>query len=136
MTTEAELTATDTEALQRALEIVRAESVEDAARFDSLTERQGWFEAASTATYRCQIRNLHLRPWHCPPCDCGDFIFKHGGYGNTGKEVRLRLRMKKLGISIYEPNPVEAIEKAEDARRATRTKTLLAREPAKPTPVV
>jgi hypothetical protein len=52
--------------------------------------------------------------------DCGDIVFKNGGYGNTGKEVRLRLRMKALNISVYEPNPVEAIEKAEHNRRTTR----------------
>jgi hypothetical protein len=52
--------------------------------------------------------------------DCGDVVFKNGGYGNTAKEVRLRLRMKALGISIFEPSPAEAIAKAEDARRAAR----------------
>jgi len=120
MTTAIALTEGDTEALQRALEIVRAESVEDAARLDSLAERKGWFEAASVAAYRCQVRSLKLRPWHCPPMDCGDTIFKNGGYGNTAKEVRLRLKMKALGISIYEPDPIGAITKAEDARRAAR----------------
>jgi hypothetical protein len=52
--------------------------------------------------------------------DCGDTVVKNGGYGNTAKEVRLRLRMKALGISIFEPSPAEAIAMAEDARRADR----------------
>ena len=120
MTAETELTAADIEALERSLAAVRAESVEDAARLDSLAERKGWFEAASTAAYRCQLRSLQLKPWHCPPMDCGDVVFKNGGYGNTGKEVRLRLKMKALGISVYEPDPIGAITKAEDARRAAR----------------
>src|SRR6516225_3801643 len=120
MKPETELTGSDIEALQRALAVVRAESVEDAARLDSLAERKGWFEAASTAAYRCQVRSLRLKPWHCPPMDCGDTVFKNGGYGNTEKEVRLKLRMKALGISIYEPDPVEAIEKAEHDHRGGR----------------
>jgi hypothetical protein len=120
MTTAIALTEGDIEALQRALETVRAESVEDAARLDSLAERKGWFESASVAAYRCQVRSLKLRPWHCPPMDCGDVVFKNGGYGNTAKEVRLRLKMKALGLSVYEPFPAEAIEKAENARRAAR----------------
>jgi len=132
MTTQTELTASDIEALQRALETVRAESVEDAARLDSLAERKGWFESASVAVYRCQVRSLRLRPWHCPPMDCGDVVFKNGGYGNTEKEVRLRLRMKALGISVFEPFPAEAIERAEEARRSSRSTTA----PAKPTHVV
>jgi hypothetical protein len=119
MTPETRLTEADTEALQRALEAVRMESKEDAARLDSLAERQGWFEAASTAAYRCQVRNLHLRPWHCPPMDCGDVVFKNGGYGNTAKEVRLRLRMKALGLSVFEPFPAEALEQVA-GRRAQR----------------
>jgi hypothetical protein len=126
MTAETELTESDTEALQRALQTVRAESLEDATRLDSLAEQKGWFEAAATAAYRCQVRSLRLKPWHCPPCDCGDIIFKHGGYGNTEKEVRLRLRMKALGISVYEPDPIGAIEKADEARRAARTNTPVA----------
>jgi hypothetical protein len=52
--------------------------------------------------------------------DSGDTVFKNGGYGNTAKEVRLRLKIKALGISVYEPDPIGAITKAEDARRAAR----------------
>ena len=120
MTTAIALTESDIEALQRALDIVRAESMEDAARLVSLEERKGWFEAASTAVYRCQLRSLRLKPWHAPPMSCGDTVFENGGYGNTAKEVRLRLKMKALGISIYEPDPIGAIAKAEDDRRAAR----------------
>ena len=136
MKPETELTGSDIEALQRALAVVRAESVEDAARLDSLAERKGWFEAASTAAYRCQVRSLRLKPWHCPPMDCGDTIFKNGGYGNTAKEVRLRLKMKALGISIYEPDPIEAIEKAERDRRGRRNGRGRPLPPESPHPVV
>ena len=138
MTAETELTAADIEALERALAAVRAESVEDAARLDSLAERKGWFEAASTAAYRCQLRSLQLKPWHCPPMDCGDVPFKNGGYGNTEREVRPRLRMKALGLSVYEPFPAEAIAKAEEARRGARRRAQRPGQAAaiEPTPVV
>jgi hypothetical protein len=132
MTTAMELTKADTEALQRALQTVRSESVDDAARLDSLAEQKGWFEAASIAAYRCQLRSLRLKPWHCPPIDCGDIAYKNGGYGNTKKEVQLRLRMKALGLSVYEPFPAKAIEKAEEARRSRASAPTRA---AKSTPV-
>jgi hypothetical protein len=121
MTTVTELSAIDIEALQRALEAVRAESTEDAARLDSLAEQEGWFEAASSAAYHCQLKSLQLKPWFCPPMDCGDVAFKNGGYGNTEKEVRLRLRMKALGLSVFEPFPAEAIAKAKEARRGAHS---------------
>jgi hypothetical protein len=149
MTTAMELTKGDIEALQRALKAVRAESAEHAVRLDSLAEQKGWFKAASDAVYRCQLKSLQLKPWFCPPMDCGDTAYKNGGYGNTAKEVRLRLKMKALGISVYEPFPAEAIAKAKEARRgahraagrkkgaptASMGAPTTPAKPAKPTPV-
>ena len=107
MTAETELTAIDIEALQRALEAVRAESLEDAVRLDSLAEQKGWVEAATTAAYRCQVRSLRLKPWHCPPCDFGDAVLNNAGYGNTEKEVfrpkRKRPQIPVRGRQVFEP---------------------------------
>jgi hypothetical protein len=118
-----ELTATDIDALERALVAVCRRSPEDAARFEKLLRHKPWREVCESAAYSCQVTSLQLRPWHCPPMDCGDVAFANGGYGNTEKEVRPRLRMKALGLSVYEPFPAEALKEAERKRRAARRRT-------------
>src|SRR6516164_964362 len=133
-----EVTATDSDALGRALVAVCRRSPEDAARFEKLLRHKPWREGGGSAAYSCQVPRLQLRPWHCPPMDCGDVAFANGGYGNTEKEVRPRLRMKALGLSIYEPFPAEAIAKAEEARRGARRRAQRPGQAAaiEPTPVV
>jgi hypothetical protein len=132
MTTEAELTATDTDALERALVAVCRRSPEDAARYEEMLRHKPWREVCESAAYSMQVSSLHLRPWECPPCDCGDIVYAMG-YGHTAKEVRVRLKLKALGLSVYEPAPAEAIEKAEHGRQARRRNgRAVAR---KPTPV-
>jgi len=132
------LTAADIDALERALVAVCRRSPEDAARFEELLRHKPWREVCESAAYSCQVDSLQLKPWHCPPMDCGDVPFKNGGYGNTEKEVRPRLRMKALGLSIYEPFPAEAIAKAEEARRGARRRAQRPGQAAaiEPTPVV
>jgi|SRR6516225_2377714 hypothetical protein len=118
-----ELTAEDTDALERTLVAVCRRSAEDAARYEEMLRRKPWREVCESAAYSMQVSSLHLRPWECPPMDCGDVAFKNGGYGNTPKEVQPRLRMKALGLSVYEPFPAEALKEAERKRRAVRRAT-------------
>jgi hypothetical protein len=74
-----------------------------------IEEREGWLEAAQRASYHCQVRSLRLKPWQCPPCDCDDEIGM--GYGRSRGEVMLRRRMLDAKISLYEPDPADALEK-------------------------
>jgi hypothetical protein len=120
MTTALQLTATDIDALDRALVAVCRRSPEDAARYEAMLRDKTWHEVALSAAYSMQVRSLRLRPWECPPMDCSDIAFKNGGYGHTAKEVRPRLRMKALGLSVYEPSPAEAIKEADRKRRSAR----------------
>jgi hypothetical protein len=136
-TTALELTATDIDALERALVAVCRRSPEDAARYEAMLRDKTWHEVTLSAAYSMQVRSLRLRPWECPPMDCSNIAFKNGGYGHTAKEVRPRLRMKALGLSVFEPFPAEAIKEAERKRRSTRRSSRpKARAPAiEPTPV-
>jgi hypothetical protein len=119
MATEAKLNRVDREALERALVMACRESPEEAAHIEDLLASRGWQGAATSASYRQQCKNLHLKPWQAPPQDVHtDEIGR--GYGRSASEVRLRRHMLRLGISIFEPDPRAAIEQAESARRNTR----------------
>ena len=117
MTTE--LTTADLDALRRAFETARAESDEEREHLDSIEAREGWESAAQSASYHLQCRNLRLKVWEAPPMHVhGDEIGQN--YGTKAKEVKLKRRMLALGISIFEPDPISAIERVESARRDER----------------
>jgi hypothetical protein len=107
------LSRTDRDALERALELARAVSEAERTRFDAIETREGWQEAAERAAYRLQVKTLKLRPWQCPPCDCrSDEVGQ--GYGHSRGEVMLRHRMLKARISLFEPDPIAALELISD----------------------
>ena len=109
MTTE-ELSRVDRDALRRAYATARAESEAYRKHLDGIEAREGWVSAAENASYHLQVKNLALKPWHCPPCDCRSDEIGHG-YGRSRGEVMLRRRMLESGLSLYEPDPAAALEK-------------------------
>jgi hypothetical protein len=118
MTTE--LTAVDREALQRAFELA-CRDPEEAACFEEKLRKEGWQEAAETAAYAIQCRTLKLKCWMAPPCHVHDDVVTTSPcYGHRAEEVALRRRMLAAKLSLYEPNPVEALERAEKARQDER----------------
>jgi hypothetical protein len=99
----------DRAALERALAACR-ESPEQAARYEEMLRSKSWREAAESAAYSMQVKTLKLKPWQAPPCGCrSDEIGR--GYGHSRGEVLLRRRMLAAGLSLYEPNPIAALEK-------------------------
>jgi Zn finger protein HypA/HybF involved in hydrogenase expression len=113
------LSQADHEALERALQLACRESTGQAARFEEMLRSKPWREVCERAVYHLQVKTLRLKPWQCPPCDCrSDEIGQ--GYGCSASEVKLRRHMLRLGISLYEPDPRAAIERAESARRNAR----------------
>jgi hypothetical protein len=110
------LNQADREALGRALKMARAESKQERERFDEMLSREGWREAAHAAAYACQCRTLKLRPWQAPPTDVhSDVVMNPPSYGHRPEEIALRRRMLALGLSLYEPDPICALEAAEAA---------------------
>src|SRR6516165_7037427 len=110
MTTD--LSAVDIEALQRALRMAREENQEQRERLDQVEAKKGWEGAALTAVYHLQCKVLKLRPWEAPPMHTYDKVFPEGGYGRTEAEVALRRRLLAAELSLYEPDPVAALQAA------------------------
>jgi len=98
------LTEIDRDALRRALEAAAAEGAGYRKHLDGIEARDDWVSAAQSASYHLQVKNLRLRPWQCPPCDCRSNEIGVG-YGRSRAEVMLRRRMLAAGLSLYEPDP-------------------------------
>ena len=77
-----------------------------------------WIKRARRCAGVAQMITLRLRPWEAPPIVTDDEVTKPDRYGSRPQEVELRQRMIKLGVSVYEPDPIAAIEAAEAERAA------------------
>lgn len=73
-------------------------------------------EVGAFAVGRCQDRNLHLKPWECPPFRTRDVDEPSDDWGYRPGEVALLKRMLRAGVSRFHPDPMAAIEAAEQAR--------------------
>jgi hypothetical protein len=107
------MTRKDKDALRRALVAARALDAQTAQAVETNLKTSTWQEAAEYAAYHCQMRVLKLRPWQTPPMISHDEIDPEGRYGGTEQEVGLRRKMLALRVSIFEPDPLAAIERAE-----------------------
>jgi hypothetical protein len=128
MTTETGLTAVDIEALERAFELGCRESAEYREHLESIAAEQGWQFAAESASFHFQSKGL--KPWECPPSCTHDDVIDNVSYGHKKKEIALRLRLLKAGLSLFEPFPTEALKQAERKRRAARRSGRVAAEKA------
>jgi hypothetical protein len=79
---------------------------------------EDWSDGASAAA-RCQDLALRLRPWQ--PVPCAGFICNHivehlavGDDGVMGRfaAARIAKRLLDLNLSVFEPDPLRAIETA------------------------
>jgi hypothetical protein len=122
MTTAIALTEGDIEALKRAFDLGCKESAEYRAHLESIARQSGWDTAAEHASYHFQSKGL--QPWECPPSSCAhiDVVNEHV-YGAKRKEIALRRRLLRAGLSLFEPFPAEALKEAERRRRAVRRAT-------------
>jgi hypothetical protein len=119
MAMKTERTAVDIEALERAFKFGCEENEAYRTHLENIARQSGWDAAAESAVYHFQIRGL--RPWECPPSSCAhiDVVNEHV-YGAKRKEIALRKRLLKAGLSLFEPFAVEALKEAERKRRAVR----------------
>jgi hypothetical protein len=116
------LTAIDAEALTRAYELGCRESTAYREHLTAIEAQRGWREAAESASYHLQLKSLQLKCFECPPSSCRDNIdvIDNTMYGSRAKEVKLRRRLLGLNLSLFEPDPLEAIERVESAHQAER----------------
>jgi hypothetical protein len=103
------LSRIDREALERALKI------------DGRKLKRGddWEDVATSAAYSCQIDSLKLKPWQDLPMFASDDKPRdeHPSAGRVAAWA-LRRRLIKAGLSVYEPNPIRALEAVAAGQRA------------------
>jgi hypothetical protein len=112
----------DQEALQRALELARAQSPQECAHIERELAEDGWQHAAETAAYHCQDRELRLKPWQTPPCWLRTDADVKAALATPPPDLKGRRFAAELvqqllaaGLSRYEPDPLRALAKADKA---------------------
>jgi hypothetical protein len=112
----------DREALRRAIEEQRQQGGEEQRQIEQKLRDEPFEEAGAFACYACQDRNLKLQPWQWPPCwlrtDAAvkqAMTVPYGDYSGQREAAELVLRLRAVGLSYLEPNPLAAIEAAKAA---------------------
>jgi hypothetical protein len=72
---------------------------------------------AAFASYTCQRQALNLKPNETPPCHCND---PARPVKREEDAARLQRRMRRLGISKWDPDPIKAPAEARKARKRAR----------------
>lgn len=97
----------DKEALQAALEAVKADPEYSAHLQLQLDDGEPWEDVACSAAYHAQIRALRLKPWQSPP------MYGDVGGPEQSQARKLLDRMLAAGVSRYHPNPLAALKQVE-----------------------
>ena len=116
------LSETDRAALELAIEIARKQDRGRREQIDDKLRREPWLEVGIFAAYCCQDRALRLKPWQLAPCMVEADATDAPGHEPRGARnaAALLRRMLSLNISRFHPDPVAAINAAEQARRDMR----------------
>ena len=117
---QARLRKVDREAMQRAIDMVRAEGPSEARRIDDQIQHDGFYSAGHGASYHCQYRNLKLRPWEFPPVWVDNVtatLKEPPDHQRRDRAAKLLQRLLAAGLSRYEPDPLTALERAEAERK-------------------
>jgi hypothetical protein len=129
------LSAADREALTRSLMLARREDVITREQIDTALIEKGYASAAKYGCYCRQDRALQLKPWETPICWIRtaeadlDALIKslpkgpdQCGYRRAALLLR---RLLRHGLSRFEPDPLNAIERAEAEAKKRRPKSNL-----------
>jgi hypothetical protein len=113
------VTKTDRDALQRAIELAKAEDADRRRQVEGMQREDGWEYAATFAAYHCQRNALGLKPWQLTPCEIDDEQPRAdpNKYGLL-EAWELRQRLQACGLSVYEPNPPAALAAIAQAPRS------------------
>ena len=110
----------DREALERAIAMTRANGGPDAVQIECKLRDESWEQVARFAAYCRQCDNLHLLPHQNPPCWADlEVDLAAGDDGVLGKYAAAVLlkRMLDAGLSIYEPDPITALEQTRRTKK-------------------
>jgi hypothetical protein len=107
-TTDDELDEVDKAALESAMQIARREPGRSE-QLDAKLETESWFDVAWFAAGCVQGRALHLRPWEESPCH----VDEDDPQERDKQAQALLRRMLAAGVSRYHPDPLRALEEAD-----------------------
>jgi hypothetical protein len=96
-----ELTATDRDAMARAIEQMRHESPTRREQIEDKLRCEGFEAAGEFAAMVAQERTLHLKPWQCAPCNIWGI--------DQSNAIALHDRLVAAGLSVFEPDPLAAL---------------------------
>jgi hypothetical protein len=125
-----DLSEADLAALTLAVDLTLADDPPDPGRVEQVESKlrgehgNTWLETAEFCSYHQQMERLGLAPWQQPPCwiidreeadrilEVGPVPAMDGSGGDVSdcKCARLTKRMLQLGVSVFHPNPLAAIE--------------------------
>lgn len=110
--------AIDRDALTRCLAAARAEGPGRAKQIDSMLADRPWERVGIFACSCAQSRSLDLLPWQLPPfrASLRDLDKPFGDASGRRESAELLQRLHDAGVSIFEPDPIAALERAEKKR--------------------
>jgi hypothetical protein len=77
-----------------------------------MLETQPFEAVGAWAATICQVRNMRLKSWECPPADSTNVREPCDRYGSRPDEVELLRRLLRAGVSRYHPDPMQALAAA------------------------
>jgi hypothetical protein len=108
------MTKSDKEAMQRAIDLCRADPVR-AEQIERKLLDHGFEEAGQFAAYCRQMTVLKLKPWEYPPCWGDENTHNSDAFPRA---ERLMKRLQRNGLSIWEPDPHAALRAVRKAKEA------------------
>jgi len=111
---EDELHPVDRDAFERAIIACRARDAMRAEQIDAMLADRPWEEVGKFCGYSEQIDNLGLEPWQNPPCAASlfDLALPFGDASAARESAEVLRDLKAAGLSVYEPDPRGALERA------------------------
>jgi hypothetical protein len=105
----------DRAAMKRAIEQLRRKGGEDARQIEQKLRDEPWEDVARFAAYSCQCDALNPEPWQ--PVPANDYVVTdrddEGPVMGRKAAAELLRRLLAAGLSRYEPDPINALERAE-----------------------
>jgi len=110
------MTRKDLAALRRCIEVAER----DPMRREQVRHMRPRLTKALFCCSVAQSESLDLKPWECPPCESEPDDSDNASYAEQRWRARqLADRLRAAGLSIYEPDPIAALE--ETAARVNNT---------------
>ena len=109
------LSLVDRDALERAIEITKAESQGRARQIANKLKTESWREVAEFAASVAQHKSLKTKPWEVGPISVDEYDPMPVGddVHRRGRAIKLLQRLLRAGLSRFEPSPIEALARVE-----------------------